>query len=405
MTRILHRLYRLALGLVLNVVYAFASLVPRDPKRWVFGAWNGIKFIDNPKHVFLHVVEQLPTVRATWITKDRNLATELQEIGLPAVHAASLGGIWAQLRAGVVVFTHSVEWDLWAPLIANRVMRVQTWHGMPIKRIGYDDDKGFSAARARLNTRLFPYMDDRVDLVTAAGSADQACYRSAFKVLPEAIVLTGYARNDALVRSMKGSTPDGRKQVVYMPTLRGPAGAEFTLFDATNFDFLTFDQECRRICIDLWVKLHPVQRFRSADLIALSNCEHIHAWTDAGDIYESIGRFDILVTDFSGIYFDFLISGRPIVMAPLDMAGYLEFDRNLYYEYEEICPDPPCMTWSEIFARLGELSIGEDKPTQRYLELQQRFHVHLDGKSAERVTASILQLIDASQTKSVDVIA
>lgn len=73
MTRIVDRLYRLALRLVLNVVYAFASLVPRDPKRWVFGAWNGIKFIDNPKHVFLHVVEQLPTVRATWITKDRIL--------------------------------------------------------------------------------------------------------------------------------------------------------------------------------------------------------------------------------------------------------------------------------------------------------------------------------------------
>jgi CDP-glycerol glycerophosphotransferase (TagB/SpsB family) len=305
-----------------------------------------------------------------------------------------LMGVWAQLRAGVVVFSHSVEWDLWAPLIACRVLRVQTWHGMPIKNIGYDDDKGISASRARWIARLFPYRDDRVDLVTAAGPADQACYRTAFNVQQQAVVITGYARNDALLRStrMDNVRTASIRHVIYMPTLRGAAGSEFPLFESTNFDFKATDAECERLRLSLWIKLHPVQKFRQQDLTALSKCKNIHAFMEDGDIYESMGRFDILITDFSGIYFDFLISGRPIILAPLDMVDYIANDRSLYYEYDDLCCEAPCVSWEQVLQRLGKLCAPAAEMPAGYRQLQGRFHTYLDNHSAQRVAESIMHL-------------
>jgi CDP-glycerol glycerophosphotransferase len=392
--RLFNRLLRLVFGLFLNLIYLAATLFPRDPARWVFGAWNGKKFLDNPKFIFIHTLQTMPDVQVVWITRCRKLAQELRRQGLPAAYAGSLMGIWAQLRAGVVIFSHSVEWDLWAPLIARRVLRVQTWHGMPIKHIGYDDKRDISARRAGWISLIYPYRNDHLDLVTAAGPADQACYRSAFNVQKHAVVVTGYARNDAIFRSTRDGEIKTRliKNAIYMPTLRGPAGSEFPLFEFTKFDFKAIDGECKKIGLHLWVKLHPVQKFRKQDLDSLNRCENLHAYIDKGDIYEKLGQYDILITDFSGIYFDFLISGRPIILAPLDIAEYIANDRSLYYKYDDLCCEPACVSWGQVLKRLKELCIADVKPSEGYRDLQGRFHYFLDDNSSQRVSLRIRDL-------------
>lgn len=404
MIQIVARGLRLGFGLLLNVVYQVASLCPRDSALWVFGAWNGKNFLDNPKYVFLYTLHNVPDVRVVWITRCRELAQDLRERGFPAEYAGSLNGIWAQLRAGVVVFSHSVEWDLWAPLISRRVLRIQTWHGIPIKHIGYDNKNGTSARRAKLISYIYPYRDDRLDLVTSAGPADQSCYRTAFNVKPDAVAITGYPRNDVMFQSTRGGS--GRtcstKKAIYMPTLRGAAGSEFLLFETTCFDFNVIDNDCKKLGLHLWIKLHPVQKFREQDLIALGKCEYLHALTEGGDIYESIGEYDILITDFSGIYFDFLISGRPTILAPLDMAEYIAKDRSLYYEYKDLCYEDPCMSWKQVLQRLNTLCAHRTETPKGYRCLQGRFHKYLDSHSAQRVALMIMNLSLERRTIAVD---
>ena len=387
---------RTLLNAMLNLVYMLASCVPRDSRLWLFGGWNGRKFLDNPKYVFLHVVEHCPSVRACWITKDIALAAALREEGLPAAYAYSPRGMWFQLRAGVAVFTHSAEWDFSAPLLAARVKRVQTWHGMPIKMIGYDDRRGTRSPRdhARLLTRLFPFQNDLLDLALAAGPADKARYETAFNIEASSVVMTGYPRNDALIRSMdRKATERSPCRVIYMPTLRGLPGSDFTLFRDTCFNFEAMDAACRQMGIEFWIKLHPAQCFANEDLEAIRRCKNIQPYTESTDIYETIGRFDILVTDFSGIYFDYLISGRPIVMAPLDMGSYLKNDRSLYYPYEELCPDSPCDSWEQVFARIAGLIESGVAPRARYFELQKRFHMYLDDESSVRAYRAIERIL------------
>jgi CDP-glycerol glycerophosphotransferase (TagB/SpsB family) len=193
-------LRRLAGCTVGNLVYALASVLPRDERLWLFGAWNGRKYLDNPKYIYEFVLADFPDVRAVWICKDSGLHRTLLAAGRPAVLAWSPRGIWYQLRASVVVFTHSASWEFAACLLGHRVKRVQTWHGIPIKKIGYDDQRfGDARRKARLTTLVSWYEDDRCDLVLAASETEAQKLAGAFNVRAADVRITGYPRNDAIV--------------------------------------------------------------------------------------------------------------------------------------------------------------------------------------------------------------
>lgn len=376
-----------------NIAFFFACLVPKNRKLWIFSAWNGRKYLDNPKYIYRFLNEHQIDVSVVWVVKDKNLYDEMRQMGLPVAYAYSVRGIACQLRAGIVVFTHSVAWDFISCFIGCGVKRVQTWHGMPIKKIGYDDAR-YSSFRTRLRALLLPYENDRLDLVIAGSEADKSKYCTAFNVHAEKIRITGYPRNDEIVRSIARSSLSGErgKKVIYMPTLRGAVGSEFRLLEESNFDFETADRMFREIDVDFYIKLHPVQVFSKRDLDAIYQSSQIHAVGNEGDIYEQIGTFDILITDFSGIYFDFLITGKPIIMAPLDLANYLRQDRELYYSYEDLCPDKPCASWNDVLLRLRKLVQTNCSSSETYRQLQQKFHMYLDANSSQRVCVELNKL-------------
>ena len=57
---------------------------------------------------------------------------------------------------------------------------------------------------------------------------------------------------------------------------------------------------------------------------------------------------DLLITDYSSIFFDFLLLDRPIVFFPYDLEQYLSQDRAMYFDYEIMTPGPKCRTYDEL---------------------------------------------------------
>lgn len=383
----------------LNLVYLVATLVPKDRRLWLFSSWNGRKFLDNPKYLFKYLIHaEKPAeggIRAVWIAKDRTLCREMSAQGLPVAYAFSVRGILLQLRAGAVVFTHSPEWDFVPCFIGYTTKRVQTWHGMPIKKIGYDDQKmGPSLVKMRIRKALFPFTTDRYDLVIAGSEDEKKLLASAFRASPGAVRVTGYPRNDALL-AVRGSEPEdkGPKKFIYMPTFRGGVGSEFKLLAGSGLDYEKADRSLEAANAELHIKLHPVQVFARDDLDRISRSRRIRAIFNTGDFYEVLGGYHAVITDFSGVFFDFLITGRPVVMAPIAMEAYLREDRDLYYRYEDICPDAPCTTWEEVFSRILEVSQPGYTVPEAYQKLQRRFHAHLDAGSSKRVASEVKRLV------------
>ena len=56
MKRILISFIRVIVGFPLNLVYIIACLVPKDRDLWLFSAWNGRRFIDNPKYIYKYLL-------------------------------------------------------------------------------------------------------------------------------------------------------------------------------------------------------------------------------------------------------------------------------------------------------------------------------------------------------------
>lgn len=373
---------------LINIIYLFSSMVPRSKKIWLFSSWGGKEYLDNPKYIFIELNKQKIDVNPYWLVKDKNKFYELKKKGINVIYAYNIKGIWIQLRTSLVVFTHSVDSEYIPFLIAHRVLRILTWHGIPIKKIGYDDHKSTPRNLIRICNIIFPYLSDHLDLLIASSKADLEIYKGAFNISTDKIIITGYPRNDIL---LKQRNYNNKLEVIYMPTYRGEINSKFELFKKTNFNFNFYDELCKKNGINFTIKLHPVQQIAATDLILIHQCSNINILNN-NDIYESLHKYDILITDFSGIYFDFLITGKPIIMAPFNMQEYLKNDRTLYYEYSEICPSNPVKNWDEVFEAILEIKKNNFITSNKYQDLQVRFHEYLDASSSRRALDAIKYL-------------
>lgn len=388
--KVLNKPHRVLAAIIFNVIFFVCSLVPRDKNIWIFSAWAGLKFSDNPKYIFKSILSD-DKVKGFWISKSKHIVNEMSYSGFDAVYAYSIRGIFLQMRAGVAVYTHSVESEFMPYLISFSVIRVQTWHGMPIKKIGYDAIHISSKFLLKALALLFPYKTDKHDLVIAGSNVDKKIYERVFNVKSHNVVVTGYPRNDELIRKSNFKKRRKKIDVIYMPTFRGSAGSEFSLFKSSGFDFEEADMFFKEQSINFYIKLHPVQKISDKDFTQILNSKSMH-YLDDSDIYEFINKFDILVTDFSGIYFDYLLTGKPIIMAPIELKKYLDDDRQLYYSYEDVCIEEPCYNWDSLFISIeitkNKVQNGNDLGA-RYEYLRGKFHKYLDSFSSERVIDEI----------------
>ena len=113
--------------LLLLPVYWLSFLVPGNKNIWVFGSTFGRRFADNPRYFYLYVSqhsayqsdklaqrvdawkkeghewkanEDCLTIRAVWISHNKEIVSFLQSNGYEAYYYHSLKGIWMALRAG-----------------------------------------------------------------------------------------------------------------------------------------------------------------------------------------------------------------------------------------------------------------------------------------------------------------
>src|SRR5208283_2067110 len=79
------------------------------------------------------------------------------------------------------------------------------------------------------------------------------------------------------------------------------------------------------------------------------------------DIYEVLHLCDILITDYSSIFFDFLKFNKPIIFYPYDFLEYQKLDRCFYFDYKQFVPGPIVYSFDEMLKLISRiLSNGLD---------------------------------------------
>jgi CDP-glycerol glycerophosphotransferase len=107
------------------------------------------------------------------------------------------------------------------------------------------------------------------------------------------------------------------------------------------------------------------------------------------DVYPILPLVNILVTDYSSIYFDFLLLDKPIIFFPYDIEKYLKQDREFYFNYDEVTPGVKVRSIEELVRCIEATLHNDDHYAEIRKKLADRFFTHRDGRSAQRVASSI----------------
>ncbi|MCH8536585.1 MAG: CDP-glycerol glycerophosphotransferase family protein [Alkalimonas sp.] len=330
----------------------------------------------------------------------------LSNIGVDAVFhhdmVKSSAYIEDLLLSKTVVVTHD-------KVLRSNVKSIQLWHGFPMKGLNYMSRYQTESTRRKTHDRWLKY-DAVASYSTTYTSLMNACYG----INTEQYVVTGMARNDLLFESGAekkleesiGRKLSGRRVVLYMPTFRK------TMYGQVNgdenlhmFGFKSVDREKLFQFLDdqnliLIVKPHPYHEddFGLGQIDKLP--ENIWVITDklliekGFDFYEMLPSADLLITDYSSVYFDYLLLNKPIVFTPSDQDLYKSTRGFLVEPYEFWAPGPKCFDQKNLQREiLKQLDYPNSYAKERE-QITNIVHYYRDNQSSERVAKMIAEKLD-----------
>lgn len=369
-----------------SLLFFVSRFITKNKNIWLFGSWFGDKYADNSRFLFEYLHKEHPEIRAVWITDSDDIVSSLRKEGFEAYKKYSISSVLLGLRAGYSVFVQSNLVDVIPFLNNGKTKLIQLWHGIPLKKIGFDDKyAGMPSLKTRFKYLLFPFLKEFYDVFIANSQEDAERFCSAFNV--KKVVVTGYPRNDVL----SAIKTTGNYNLFYFPTFRDSIGSEIDLFNYFGFDFESWNSFLGRLNINLYIKMHPVNKPGKDLLSQFENSSNI-IFLDELDVADVLPEADVLITDYSSVYFDFLLTEKPIIFSPFDFEKYITKDRELYYPYDEVTPGPKCKDWNEVLNWVVKFKENPSLYSKERENIKNKFHKYDDFKSCERVYQEIIKL-------------
>lgn len=377
-------------GFVTLPVWGLQYLVPRQQKLWIFGAWDGKRYSDNSRALYEYVLNHCKSIDAIWVTKEQRVYERLRDKGLPVVMTGTWKGIWTMMRAGRFFATKGVD-DV-SPLFLNGIKVCMLWHGMPLKMIGNDamvfKRKNTLWKKIKTLARRILVPQEFIHYNTISTAPFFTPHLStAFALDCHDIWEVGMPRNDRFFERIKENLVECLDQrwdyplkILYMPTHRDACtakGLSFNPFLQAGFDANALMACLENINAVLLYKGHFFDDTRSV----MTACERLMVVTDDDydDLYRFVKDVDILITDYSSIYFDFLLCRKPMILFPFDEEDYVAHSRPFYFDYK-LMEAVRAYSWSE----LEDILLHARYKAPREEEVL-RFNCYTDGNACNRL--------------------
>lgn len=387
-------------------VHALSYLVPRNKRLWVIGTTFGNRWADNGRYFYLYLQQHRKNeVQSVFITRKKEIAAFLSDNGYEAYYVRSLKGIITCLRAGVYVYdNYTKDICYWT---SGGACHINMWHGSGNKKTNYDNK--FDTLRYPKNAwdRITHYLTAMTnekpgDYTVATSPMMKKIFVSAFRTDEKHIIVNGYPRNDvttgddiknlltmterSTLRQMRICRRNGGKVLVYMPTFRA---SESKFFDVMNLK--KFNRFLEKENLFFFTKMHPKSKVKEAfDKINGKYARIINIDADV-DPYTFLREVDMLVTDYSSIYSDYLLLDRPSVLFPYDFEEYSNDTRECYFTYENYMPEIRAHNMKQLMEDI-KLVLELDNMSAKRKELRDRIFSVEDGHSSERLFRKICKL-------------
>ncbi|MCE9662752.1 CDP-glycerol glycerophosphotransferase family protein [Halomonas sp. M5N1S17] len=359
-------LVRLAQQLLWLPLCLIGLIYPRNEKLWVFGAWHGRQYSDNTCYLYRYVRDNVPELRAVWLSRDPQLVDQVRAEGGEAALAYSLRGILISLRAGVFLVTHSSEDVNAHASLGGRLINLT--HGTPLKRFGRD-------ARSTRIGKLTVFFDQylrrilpgkrRPDQVLVASEVGRLRMISAFGLPPERVKAFGFPRwnafraNAAELLSREGiEASDYKGILLYAPTLRMQGKGRLDVAQGDRLMSLLGWLEQNRLL--LLIRGHTSLNMVGVEELVRSSLSIREVpITRIPDVNALLPAIDILITDYSSLMFDYACLKRPIILMAPDLDEYQHRDVGIYGDYLHDSPGPVISYWSQLPEAWEDIQKGE----------------------------------------------
>ncbi|SHH27377.1 CDP-glycerol glycerophosphotransferase, TagB/SpsB family [Thermosyntropha lipolytica DSM 11003] len=286
----------------------------------------------------------------------------------------------------------------------NRPIVIDLWHGFPIKAMGYSDngEKFKEALEQRWKN---------VDYITSYSHLFNKLMNKCIYINESKYVITGAQRNDFLfytkgkknLEFIYSESYDGKNIIFYMPTYRYNGNRlegnkkwvnlfDFKRFNINEFSNFLEDNNCL-----LFVKLHPAEeRYFINNIQQNKNIKLLTnelLFKHGIDLYEIINAANILITDYSSVFFDVLLLDIPVIFTPTDIEKY-KHDRGFLLPYEEWTPGPKCYDQKHLQEEIERFLKCKEYYKEKRKDILKNVHLYIDGNSCNRTWDFIEKILD-----------
>ncbi|MBQ8026254.1 MAG: CDP-glycerol glycerophosphotransferase family protein [Oscillospiraceae bacterium] len=277
---------------------------------------------------------------------------------------------------------------------------IETWHGTPLKRLGCDiavDSNSVNTAdeihkryrkRVRKMSALLSPSDFYTEKLTSAFDL-----KGAGKDVR--IIQQGYPRNDFLSRftaedaaaiKARLGVPEGKKVILYAPTFRDNQ----KLDKAYSYSFtleMDFDHLLSTLGENYVILFRP--HYFIANRFDFDRYKgRVINVAGVDDVNEVYVISDLLITDYSSVFFDYAILKRPVLLFMYDLELYQGQLRDFYIDLGDL-PFPILRKQEELEQAILDQLNGGFRFTEAYARFNQTYTPMDDGKASQRVLKEI----------------
>ena len=369
---------------------------PIDDKLVVFEAFMGRKYVCSPKAIYEYMLTDERFKDFTFVWAFKNPKEKKKYFNDPRTKLVTYN------RAKYFEYCSKAKYWITNSRIPDTLIKkdeqvyVQCWHGTPLKRLGHDieiksvnstENKKVRNKRYDRDASMYNYMISPSKFCTEK-------FTSAFNLKnlhkEDVIIEKGYPRNDYLFNYKKSdvkrikkelNVPLGKKVILYAPTFRDNQHSNnigYTYSIAVDFDNL------KKKIGDEYIVLFRPHYFIANKFNFDKYKGFVYNVSEYEDINELYIISDILITDYSSVFFDFANLKRPMLFYMYDLEEYKNNLRDFYIDLKEL-PGPIVETEKKLISEIKNIENYDKKYKTKYEKFNKKYNYLDDGKATERV--------------------
>lgn len=338
-------------------------------------------FSDNTKFVFDEMIKEglNNTFKLYWIVSNKELFDDVKIKNVKFVNRDSFYFKYLRLTSKVILDSNN-----FISKCNKNQLRIYLTHGMPLKLASnYFNDIG------------------SFDYITVTSDLFKDIFIRDFNINKDKIVCTGYPRNDYLFnKSYEVLYPDIKrdKTIIWMPTYRNhknPIGGQTGIVFkygipciSNENELIELNNKLKKSNILLIIKLHPAEdtsKLNKLELSSIKILDNSIIENNHKNIYDYLLGFDALITDYSSIYYDYIITGRKIGLAIPDIEEYSKHVKLAFTNFEEDIKAFYIKKYSDIIDFINYVSSNKDSIKKERDNSITKFVKYNDGKCSKRV--------------------